>query len=236
MTMTTEQVLHEMEAAGAEQNRKIYRRHGAGDNQFGVSFAFMDALEKRLKREKDPDRDHAMALDLWATGNQDARILATRLADPAQMVDALLNAWARDVDNYGLADAFGNLAARSPHARALAYHWIDADGEWIETAGWNVLGHLVSSGALMDDECAALLRRIEAEIHTAKNRVRYSMNMIVIAIGLRPGSLYGAAMSSARTIGPVIVDHGQTGCKTPDAASYIEKTLAHRAKKAAPRV
>ncbi len=233
MAFTTAQVLLEMEAAGTEQNRRTYRRHGVGGPQFGVTFAFMDALEKRIRREKDPARDHAMALDLWASGYQDARILATRLADPARVDDALLNQWVRDLDNYGLDDAFSNLAGRSPHARDLAYAWIDADGEWIETAGWNVLTHLVSAGALTDDECAALLRRIEAEIHTAKNRVRYSMNMAVIAIGLRPGSLFDAAMSSARMIGPVIVDHGQTGCKTPDAAAYIEKTLAYQAKKAA---
>ena len=28
------------------------------------------------------------------------------------------------------------------------------------------------------------------------------------------------------------VDHGETGCKTPDAASYIKKTVAHNKKKA----
>jgi len=32
-------VMTELEFLGTEQNRKIYRRHGAGDNQFGVSFA-----------------------------------------------------------------------------------------------------------------------------------------------------------------------------------------------------
>ena len=30
--------LAELEAAGTEKNRAIYRRHGAGENQYGVSF------------------------------------------------------------------------------------------------------------------------------------------------------------------------------------------------------
>ena len=29
-------------------------------------------------------------------------------------------------------------------------------------------------------------------------------------------------------IGPVEVDHGETGCKTPDAVPYIRKTVEHR--------
>ena len=38
--------------------------------------------------------------------------------------------------------------------------------------------------------------------------------------------------AAARRIGTVEVDHGETGCKTPDAEPYIKKTLAHRKKKA----
>lgn len=32
----------------------------------------------------------------------------------------------------------------------------------------------------------------------------------------------------AARIGKVEVDHGETGCKTPDAAVYIRKTLERR--------
>jgi len=40
-------------------------------------------------------------------------------------------------------------------------------------------------------------------------------------------------IATARRIGPIEVDHGETGCKTPDAASYINKTVDYRKKKAA---
>lgn len=44
-----------LEAAGTGQNRKIYRRHGAHDPLFGVSFAVLDRVAKEAKR------DHALA-------------------------------------------------------------------------------------------------------------------------------------------------------------------------------
>ena len=41
----------------------------------------------------------------------------------------------------------------------------------------------------------------------------------------------GLTLAAAKAIGKVTVDHGQTSCRTPDAAAYIAKTLAYRAKK-----
>ena len=36
--MTEKEVLQELEKLGTAQNRKIYKRHGASDNLYGVSF------------------------------------------------------------------------------------------------------------------------------------------------------------------------------------------------------
>jgi hypothetical protein len=38
-------------------------------------------------------------------------------------------------------------------------------------------------------------------------------------------------VTAAQRIGAVEVDHGETGCKTPDAAAYIAKARAHRRRK-----
>jgi hypothetical protein len=42
----------------------------------------------------------------------------------------------------------------------------------------------------------------------------------------RPSDALTAA--SAQRIGKVEVDHGETGCKTPDAAKYIERAAARK--------
>lgn len=71
------------------------------------------------------------------------------------------------------------------------------------------------------------LAEIERTIHTAPNAERYIMNQTVIAIGCRNAALRKAALAAAKRIGEVEVDHGDTACKTPDAAEYIEKSWAH---------
>jgi 3-methyladenine DNA glycosylase AlkD len=117
----------QLAAAGAEQYRQTYRRHGVLGDLYGVSYATLTALAKRIKT------DHALANSLWESGNHDARVLATR----------------------------------------------------------------------------------------------YAMNGAVIGIG--NAALRRAATAAARRIGTVRVDHGDTGCTTPDAVAYIDKTWSRKA-------
>ena len=55
------------------------------------------------------------------------------------------------------------------------------------------------------------------------------MNSAVIAIGSRDDMSRKAAMAAAKRIGPVTLDHGETDCRTPDAAVDIEKAWAYAA-------
>jgi hypothetical protein len=71
---------------------------------------------------------------------------------------------------------------------------------------------------------------VERRIHGSKNRVRSAMNNAVIAIGSRSPALAEAATATARRIGRVEVDHGETDCKTPDAAAYFERIWVRKGK------
>lgn len=216
-------IMLELEQLGTAQNRKIYTRHGVGPQQFGVSVANIKALKKRIKR------DHALALALWSTGNHDARILATHIADPAQATRDLLLAWAHDLDSYVITDALTAYIRQTPLAMDLMAALVDEEGEWLGSLGWSLLGALAyDDRSLHEDFFWPYLDTIERDIHTRKNRVRYSMNNALIAIGMRGGDLQTRALAVAKAIGTVEVDHGETSCKTPDAASYMLKTKPSR--------
>ena len=58
-------------------------------------------------------------------------------------------------------------------------------------------------------------------------RVPQLQRQLVILIGCRNAALRKAATAAAKKIGKGEIDHGDTDCKTPDAAQYIEKTWAH---------
>lgn len=224
--MGLEEVMEILKTAGTEQNRKIYARHGVTHALYGVSFAELGKLKKKIKV------DHALARALWATGVHDARILATMIADPALADEAMLDEWARDLGDYVITDAFADYVFQTPLARQKMEAWIHSDDEWIGQAGWRLVAKFaMQDSTLPDAYFEALVAQIEAEIHTRKNRVRDAMNSALIAIGIRNAPLQAEALEAAGKIGKVVVDHGQTGCKTPDAAAYIQKTVKRREEK-----
>jgi len=217
----------ELEAMGTEQNRKVYRRHGVLGEQFGVSYANLGLLTKKLKT------NHALARELWATGNHDARVLACRVCDPAAADDALLDAWVADCDSYVLSDALSGPASKAGDPVARHERWRDDDREWVGRTAWLIVANLANrdAGEPGDDWFASRLPIVERQVHGRKNRVRDAMVLALIAIGARSDELEAAVAAAGEGIGHVEVDHGETGCKTPDMGPYLHKTRAHRRKK-----
>ena len=107
--------------------------------------------------------------------------------------------------------------------------------EWRHNAGWYVVAGLANAANDIDVEWfRSFLTMIENEIADAPNWTRYSMNNALIAIGGRnDASLRDAALAVSKRIGKVQVDHGDTSCKTPDAAPYIKKMWDRRKTKKA---
>jgi 3-methyladenine DNA glycosylase AlkD len=223
--MKLQETLDTLKALGNEQFRKTYRRHGAGEDVYGVSTAHLKDLQKKVKIDQD------LAAGLWNSGNHDARILAAKVADPERLDLKTLDAWAAGLRNYIEIDALAEVAARSPQAHEAMERWLASDQEWIEAAGWKALAHLArTEGALPDAELGGYLATIERDLHGSPNRVRHEMNSAVIAIGAYHPALTAKALAAAARIGKVEVDHGDTDCKTPDAAAYIRKVLERKKK------
>ncbi len=224
--MTVSETLSMLEELGTAQNRKVYARHGVNAPMYGVSYANLNRMVRKIKR------DHQLADALWDTGNHDARTLATRIADPMAMNAGQLDAWARDIDNSILAGELGALASASKSGLARFRKWTSRRGEWVAAAGWNTFTEMVLNDHGDVDEALldTCLDRIESQIHEQPNRVRYAMNNALIALGTYSATYRDRAIAAAKRIGPVEVDHGETNCKTPDAASCIAKSFARKEK------
>ncbi len=237
--MNYRQVMKELKSVGTAQNRKIYARHGAQQPLFGVSSANLIRIKKDVLRlpgqaRKYAKHDHPVAVELWESGNYDARCLGTMLADPEQMKSAQLDRWMRDCDSYPIEGALVGLTAKTRFAQSKMEKWRKSGREMTAAAGWNLLVEI----ALADRDLPAsffvpYLQEIRGAIHGGKNRARYAMNNAVIAIGGRSPGLRRRAIAAAKKIGPVDVDHGETGCKTPDAVPYIERMWERKSRKSA---
>lgn len=226
--MTAAETLAELESLGTAQNRKVYGRHGVRGRMFGVSFGNLGKLRQRIRSNQ------PLAMALWRSGNHDARVLATMIADRSRIRSADLDRWVRDLDNYVITDAFASLTADMPSASRKALTWSSRRSEFVGRAGWAVIARIAGRDDAPDDEWfSARIEEIERGIHEAPNRKRESMNTALIAIGTRNEALQKRAVAAAKRIGKVDVDHGQTGCKTADALEYIARTWNYRARKKA---
>jgi hypothetical protein len=219
-------VMNQLKQMGTEANRRIYRNHGATENVFGVSTANLKTLVKAIKK------DHALAEQLWNTGNYDAQSLAAMIADPAQMTSESIDAWSKGLYTYGLTDYFADLVFKTPFAEEKALQWKDSSNEWLGRAGWHLIAKSAADPQRPDSEFAAYLPVIEREIHIRVNRTRQAMLNTLVAIGARGGDIMEQTFSAVGRIGPVEIDHGNTSCETIEPISYIKKVLARTEKKA----
>ena len=225
--MSLAETMRELELAGSEQTRKTYARHGAAEPMFGVSFATLKILLKRI------GVDHELACALWETGNFDARNLAVKVVDPMRLTSADLDRWAREASAPKMCGGYvAMLASERPDATGKVVEWLATKDAWARAAGWVLVCQLASRDVATPDAWfAERLATIERTIHAAPSSEREAMNMAVMAIGCRSDSLRTAAIAAAQRIGKVKVDHGDTACKTPDAVAAIEKAWTHSSSK-----
>ena len=219
--MNLTETMQQLETFGSEQTRKTWRRHGAAEPMFGVKFGDLAKLQKSIKV------DHALAAELWRTGNHDARLLACMVADATVITEKVLKAWASEAKDSSTAEALAALASRTPMAAKIREVWL-ADPK-MRRAGWSMVGHCAKDGTSLDEVTSlAYLKRIEADIHKAENWTRRTMMYVLIGIGGRSVALRKAAEAAIKRIGPVAFDPGNTACEFPDAIPYIAKIWARK--------
>ncbi len=223
---TVASIMADLKKKGTEKTRKIYARHGmATDSMSGVSVADLKLIAKKIKGEQ------ALAGELYQTGNLDAMYLAGMVADGSLMTKTELNAWAEGAANLQMIAEYTVpwVTVENLHARDLALQWMKSKKERVACSGWCTYAGLVATQpdeTLDLAEIEGLLHTVVRGIGSAPNRVRYTMNVFVIAVGSYVKPLLKQAKVAARQIGAISVDVGDTACKVPLATAYIEKIEA----------
>lgn len=224
--MTLDEVMSTLKALGSEGTRRVMRNHGAPESDerfFGVKVGDLKPIAKKIKG------DQALALALYATGNSDAMYLAGLVADGAKMTREELNTWAQTATWQMLSEyTVAWVASDHPEAWSLANEWIERPEPHVQSSGWSTAASVLSvtpDERLDLDAVRGLLQRAAREVHGASNRVRYTMNAYVIAVGAYVTPLGPEALAAAEAIGKVRVDMNGTACKVPLAAESIQKVI-----------
>jgi len=219
--MTASEILDKLKSLENPSAKNLLLKHGAKEPFYGVKIEELKKIQKVVKK------DYKLSLELYDSGISDAMYLAGLIADETKMTKDDLQKWARGAYWYMISEyPVAWVTAESKYGQELALEWIDSPDPQLATTGWATLSGIL---ALRPDEqidkdfIKSLLDRIEKEIHTAPNRVRYVMNGFVIAAGGSVPSLTEYAEAMGKRIGKVHVEMGGTACKVPAIPDYIRK-------------
>src|SRR5262245_23302079 len=217
--MTSKEALAKLKSLGDEKIRKQNTKRGAGENQFGVQMGDIRKLAAKIKT------DHALALELWKTGNLDARLLAILILKPEKLSSKELDQMVKSLDFAWLAEWLSSYVIKKhPDKEALRVKWMTAKDPWTARAGWSLTSERISKSADGLD-LPALLDRIEKEMGKADPIEQWTMNYCLAGIGIHHPKLRKRALSIGEELG-VFRDYPVSkGCTSPFAPIWINEMV-----------
>lgn len=219
MPLTAKHVLAQLKSLGDEKVRARNKKNGAGDNQFGVPMGGIRKVAAKIKT------DHALARELWDTGNIDARLLAVLVLKPKELSRDDMDRMVRDADFPQLADWLNSYVVKNhPDKEALRQAWMEDDDPWAARAGWSLTSERINKGAEGLD-LTALLDRIESEMATAPAPTQWTMNNCLAGIGIHFPKHRKRALAIGEKLGIYRNYPVSKGCTSPFAPIWINEMV-----------
>lgn len=190
-------VIDELRRLGTKRNVEGMARFGIRAKKvFGVSKPKLDALAKKI------GKNHALGLALWATGIQDAKILAGLISEPRKVTAAQMELWVRDFDNWDTCDGTCcHLFVFAEDAWPKAIAWTKRREEFQKRGGFALAAYLAYRDKSAGDATYLdFLKVIEREAGDERNFVRKAVNWALRNIGKRNLRLNRAAIATARRL------------------------------------
>jgi 3-methyladenine DNA glycosylase AlkD len=194
--LSAAQLVEKLKAFGTPEHLEGMVQYGiSANNTLGVSIPNIRSLARGR-------RDHQLALDLWATGIHEARILAAFVDDPAQVAPDQMDAWAADFDSWDVCDQTCiSLFDKTSHAVKKALEWSGRQEEFVKRAGFAMMAALAwHDKKAVDQEFLQFLPIIIRESSDGRNYVKKAVNWALRQIGKRNPVLREAAIRTCREI------------------------------------
>jgi 3-methyladenine DNA glycosylase AlkD len=240
--MTLKEALAKLESLGDEKRRAWNVRNGAGKAKtFGCATGDIRALARKIKT------DHALALELWKTGNIDAQLLAILIMRPKELSAKELDKMVRTARFAWVADWLNAyIVKEQPPAdkETLRIKWMDDEDGWAARAGWNLTASRIAQAAKAATasqapkrtdagadggadalDLSALLDRIEAEMAAAPPEAQWTMNAVLANIGIHEAKLRKRAIAIGEKLGIYRDYPCSKGCTSPFAPIWINEMV-----------
>ncbi|MFN3338340.1 MAG: DNA alkylation repair protein [Dietzia sp.] len=223
MTTTTPPALADVmaELDGLEDPaiRAVNERHG---DDHAVNLTKLRAVAKRIKKNQ------PFAVELWATGDSAARLLALLICRPKEFSPAELDAMLREARTRKVHDwLVGYVVMKGPHAEQLRREWLGDPDPVVAAAGWALTAdRVVKKPEGLD--LPGLLSVIEAEMAGAHERLQWEMNTCLAQIGIQNPELRGRALEIGERLGVLRDYPTPAGCTSPYAPEWIGEMVRRK--------
>jgi hypothetical protein len=178
--MKVTEMLSNLTAAGAKESRKLAAKGNELAKRILPSAEVIDSIRRKVKI------DHAAALELWASGRQDARVLATMIADAGKVTSRHVDSWRNDLTDRVVASALGELAARGKVSLKDVSRWCDDEHEWTSVLGWSIVVHQAADPRIPDEFFIERLDQIRDRAGIGSSAVNELMADALALIAERP--------------------------------------------------
>ncbi|MFD4639738.1 DNA alkylation repair protein [Lentzea sp. NPDC058436] len=209
----------ELAALEDPKARAVNEKHG---DDHGVNLGKLRAIAKRLKTQQD------LALQLWATGDTAARLLALLVCRPKAFSHDELDVMLREAERPKVHDWLVNyVVKKSPHAEALRVLWMDDADAVVASAGWALTVDRVAKkpeGLDLD----GLLDVIELDMKGAPQRLQWAQNHCLAQIGIEHPALRARALEIGERL-EVLKDYPTPpNCTSPFAPIWINEMVKRK--------
>ncbi|MGA6161139.1 DNA alkylation repair protein [Amycolatopsis magusensis] len=217
---TVAEVMAELAALEDPKARAVNEKHG---DDHGVNLTKLRAVAKRLKTQQE------LAVELWATGDTAARLLALLICRPKAFGRDELDAMVREARTPKVQDWLVNyVVKKSPHVEELRLAWFADSDPVIAGAGWALTTDRVAKKPAGLD-LTGLLDVIEAEMKGAPDRLQWAMNHCLAQIGIDHAGHRARAIGIGERL-QVLKDYPTPpNCTSPFAPAWIAEMVRRQA-------
>ncbi len=145
--------------------------------------------------------DHALALELWSTGINPARILATLVADPDAQTNVERERWVLDITSWDLCDSAADLFGHAPAHSSVIEAWVRRPEAFVKRCAFSMIARRsVWAKQAPDREFLGYLPLIRRGADDPRNEVKKGVSWALRQIGKRNRALHAAAIDEAERI------------------------------------
>jgi 3-methyladenine DNA glycosylase AlkD len=184
------------EKADPTQLQGMARYGMSVERRLGISIPELRSIAKKL------GKDHRLANDLWKTEIDEARILASMIANPAELTEQQMDDWVRDFNSWDVCDQVCmNLFEKSPHAWKKIKDWSLREEEFVRRAAYALIACLAwHDKQAKDEQFIELLPVVVKGATDERNFVKKAVSWALRHIGKRNQYLNQAAIETANEL------------------------------------